>query len=106
MASRCCWRCAHASSGQLLRTSEATKKKFFIEPWARAPSPLAAGHPSAALAFLVIYVVTSIMLNGSMVFYDAFLVDTTTDEALRRRCRRGVTPRGYIGSCVPFIRNA
>ena len=40
----------------------------------------ALGIPSAALAFLVIYVVASIMLNGSMVFYDAFLVDATTDE--------------------------
>ena len=45
----------------------------------------ALGIPSAALAFLVIYVVASIMLNGSMVFYDAFLRGAPlTDETLRR----------------------
>ena len=47
------------------------KKKFFIGTVGTGAIALAAlGIPSAALAFLVIYVVASIMLNGSMVFYD------------------------------------
>ena len=40
----------------------------------------ALGIPTEALAFLIVYVIASVMLNGSMVFYDAFLVDATTEE--------------------------
>ena len=57
------------------------KKKFlvgFIGTGAVACAAL--GIPQTALPFLIIYVVSSIMLNGSMVFYDAFLVDATTED--------------------------
>ena len=41
----------------------------------------ALGIPTHALAFLVVYVISSVMLNGSMVFYDAFLVDAPTEDS-------------------------
>ncbi|WP_455138765.1 MFS transporter [Thermophilibacter sp.] len=63
---------------------------------------VAMGLVQTALAFLVIYVISSVALNSSMVFYDALLVDTTTDERMDEVSSQGYA-WGYVGSCVPFI---
>ena len=63
----------------------------------------ALGIPSAALAFLVIYVVASIMLNGSMVFYDAFLCGDGAVPA-DAHCLRRAWYRNSTGAAVPSLR--
>ena len=57
--------------------------------------------PLEWLAFLVIYVVAALGLNGSNVFYDAFLVDATSPNRFNKVSSSGYA-WGYIGSVIPF----
>ena len=81
-----------------------TKKKFFMGTVIIGVICCALlGFPSQALPFLILYVVAAVMLNGSMVFYDAFLVDAAeSDDRLDMVSSHGYA-WGYIGSCLPFI---
>lgn len=83
---------------------QGNKKKFFIGcVGTGAVACMALGIPTTALPFLIVYVVAAVMLNGSMVFYNAFLVDAAVSDTRYDEVSSQGYAWGYIGSCIPFI---
>ena len=58
--------------------------------------------PLTWLPFLIVYILATIGLNGSLTFYDSMLIDTTSNERMDKVSSHGYG-WGYIGSTVPFI---
>ena len=54
------------------------------------------------LSFLIFFIISRIGYAACNIFYDAMLIDITTDERMDRVSTCGYA-FGYIGSCIPFV---
>ena len=82
---------------------EGMKVKFFLGFFLTgAVMCCAMALPLTWLPFLVVYVLATIGLNGSLTFYDSMLIDTTGDRRMDKVSSHGYA-WGYVGSTVPFL---
>ena len=75
---------------------------FFFFAIAGVIGCAALGIPMPWLVFLIVFVITKIFYSGSLVFYDAMLVDMASPARTDIVSSKGYA-WGYIGSCIPFI---
>lgn len=88
--------------GTLADTENFKKPIFTITMMVGVFGCIALSFPTSWIVFLAIFVVAKVGCNASLIFYDAMLVDVTTEERMDTVSSHGYA-WGYIGSCVPFV---
>ena len=88
--------------GTLADTKNFKKPIFMLCLFVGVLGCCAMGAARTWLPFLVVYILATIGLNGSLTFYDSMLIDTTSNERMDKVSSHGYG-WGYIGSTVPFI---
>lgn len=78
------------------------KKMFFIFLLIGVIGCFLIGINKSIPYLAAIVIISRIGMSGSLVFYDAMLVDITTDNRMDKISSRGFA-WGYIGSCIPFV---
>ena len=88
--------------GTIADRKDTKKRVFLVSLILGAAACILMGFAWSWLAFLVIYVLAKVSYSSSLVFYDAMLPETTTEERMDNVSSQGYA-WGYIGSCIPFI---
>ncbi|MBQ9270267.1 MAG: MFS transporter [Oscillospiraceae bacterium] len=88
--------------GTIADRKDTKKRVFLVSLILGAAACILMGFAWSWLAFLVIYVLAKVSYSSSLVFYDAMLPETTTEDRMDNVSSQGYA-WGYIGSCVPFI---
>ena len=88
--------------GTIADRKDTKKRMFLVSLILGAAACILMGFAWSWLAFLVIYVLAKVSYSSSLVFYDAMLPETTTEDRMDNVSSQGYA-WGYIGSCIPFI---
>ncbi len=88
--------------GTIADTENFKKPIFIVAMLVGVFGCMALSFPKSWIIFLAIYVIAKVGYNASLIFYDAMLVDVTTEERMDTVSSHGYA-WGYIGSCIPFV---
>lgn len=88
--------------GTIADTENFKKPIFTVAMMVGVFGCVALSFPKSWIIFLAIFVIAKVGYNASLVFYDAMLVDVTTEERMDMVSSHGYA-WGYIGSCIPFV---
>lgn len=88
--------------GTIADTENFKKPIFTVAMMVGVFGCVALSFPKSWIIFLAIFVIAKVGYNASLVFYDAMLVDVTTEERMDTVSSHGYA-WGYIGSCIPFV---